>query len=305
MKPKTGIRKLALFTVVVVLTVIPLLSQTSPPAKKPSFEVASVKPSTDPQNPGIGVRGDRFFGSGVPLDVLMRWAYAPSGAQFFGGELIGLPDWFKEQQGNWFDIEAKADGPVSYEQVQLMVQSLLADRFQLRMHRESQEGPIYNLVVAKGGHKLKLADDQTPAPPGPVTPRIDPTTSLSRGTLGLGLKPSGNRRVYIFAAHAVSMEAVAGQLSPRLQRPVVNKTDLKGLFDFSVEFEFDLQFLVPGSDANSPTPATGATAASTPALNMNDLLMKALRDQVGLVLEPARAQREALVIESVQKPSEN
>src|SRR5262249_21320644 len=150
---------------------------TTPP--KPSFEVVSIKPSAPTLGiRGGGPRGDRFSMTGASLKMLLQMAYGrPNNNALFGQlQISGGPNWMDSDR---YDIEAKADcsgGVLSREQLQLMVRSMLEDRFQLKAHMETRELPIYNLVVAKDGPKLKASADQTPpsfgsgGPPQPCGP---------------------------------------------------------------------------------------------------------------------------------------
>jgi len=149
-----------------LFAVFPLLSQTSS-SKKPSFEVVSIKPSA----PGLGIRGggprgDKYIMTGASLRMLLQQGYARTAtagpiAQL---QIIGGPSWMDSDR---YDITATADcsgGVLSREQNQLMIQSMLEDRFQLKAHMETRELPVYNLVVAKDGPKIKASEDQSPTP---------------------------------------------------------------------------------------------------------------------------------------------
>src|SRR5215467_9698153 len=178
--PMEKARKVILFLAACTFAVMPLLSQTST-KPKPSFDVISIKPSAP--NLGIrggGARGDRFTMTGASLRMLLQNGYQPlsSGGGPIGQlQIIGGPNWMETDR---YDIQATADcsgGVLSREQLQLMVQSMLEDRFQLKAHMETRELPIYNLVVAKDGAKIKPSEDQTmpvragggpPQPCGPV-----------------------------------------------------------------------------------------------------------------------------------------
>ena len=148
---KTG--RVVLIVFAFAFAVFPLLSQT-PAAPKPSFEVVSIKPSA----PGLGIRGggprgDRFTMVGATIRVLIQQAYSRANNTLPGGQLhiIGAPSWADSER---YDINAKADcsvGTPTREQFQLMVQSLLEDRFQLKAHVETRDLPVYNLVVGKDG----------------------------------------------------------------------------------------------------------------------------------------------------------
>jgi uncharacterized protein (TIGR03435 family) len=161
------------------LTISPLLAQTSEP--KPSFDVISIKPSpplgTGPLRLGGGPQGDRFTMNSATLRMLLQIAFQRAGNMSLAGQLqiVGGPSWMDSER---YDIQAKTDcsgGTYSRDRLQLMVQSMLEDRFQLKAHRETRELPIYNLVVTKDGPKLKKSADQTTptvaaALPGPCEP---------------------------------------------------------------------------------------------------------------------------------------
>src|SRR5215471_11484502 len=167
-----------LLTAALGVAALSLLSQTSS-GKKPSFEVVSIKPSA-PLGPGPiriggGTRGDRYTMNSATLRMLLQQAYSKNSNAGPGGQiqLIGGPSWMDSDR---YDIQASADcsgGVLSREQLQLMIQSMLEDRFQLKAHMETRELPIYNLVVAKDAPKIKASEDQTPpalAPGGPPQP---------------------------------------------------------------------------------------------------------------------------------------
>src|SRR5215475_10328300 len=139
---------------------LPLSSQTSS-GKKPSFEVVSIKPSA-PLGPGPiriggGARGDRYTMSSATLRMLLQQAYSKNSNAGPGGQiqLVGGPSWMDSDR---YDIQATADcsgGVLSREQLQLMIQTMLQDRFQMKAHVETRDMPIYNLVIGKEGPKLK------------------------------------------------------------------------------------------------------------------------------------------------------
>src|SRR5215471_296196 len=173
-----------LLTAALGVAALSLLSQTSP-NKKPSFEVISIKPSAPPgAGPiriGGGARGDRYTMSSATLRMLLQQAYSKNSNAGPGGQiqLVGGPSWMDSDR---YDIQATADcsgGVLSREQLQLMIQSMLEDRFQLKAHMETRELPIYNLVAAKDGPKIKASEDQTPpplaaGPPQPCAPASAP-----------------------------------------------------------------------------------------------------------------------------------
>lgn len=155
-------KKMVLTMALSAVAVVPLLQ--TPAAKKPSFELASVKPAAAVNtfgDPG-GPKGNRFTLTGT-LSYLLVYAYGleldPTGND---NRILGGPAWIGTDR---FDIQAKANDSITSlvpDQAKLMLQSLLEDRFQLKAHIETREVPVYNLVVAKGGHKMKLSEDQGP-----------------------------------------------------------------------------------------------------------------------------------------------
>src|SRR5215831_19209298 len=141
----------SLLVLCLILAAVPLLSQTLQTAK-PSFDVISIKPSAPANGPGIrggGPRGNRYTMSNATLRMLLQNGYqriAP-GAPVGQIQIIGAPNWVDSDR---FDIQATMDcsnGVLSSDQVQLMVQSMMEERFQLKAHMETRELPIYNLVV--------------------------------------------------------------------------------------------------------------------------------------------------------------
>ena len=329
-------RKVMLFAAAFAFAVIPLLSQTAAP--KPSFEVISIKPS--PPGNGIrggGPRGDRFNMTGATLRMLLQMGYQRANNTPLAGQLqiIGGPAWMETDR---YDIQAKADcngGTISREQTQLMVQSLLEDRFQLKAHMETRELPIYNLVVGKDGAKIKASEDQTspgipgagpplpcdaatasvpvappPPPPGLGPPPgqrggpIDLNRPLPRGAMIMMGSPTG----ITLSATAVPFANLVGLVQQQVGRAVVDKTNLKGLFDFKLTFSPE-GLASPFGQAGPLTPQIGgpggpgpapATAAADPVASLFTAIQ-----ELGLRLESAKGPVEVLVVESVQKPTEN
>jgi uncharacterized protein (TIGR03435 family) len=264
------------------------VSWAQTPAKKPVFDVAAVKINTAPDGtPGIGDQpGGRFVASRVPLRRVIQFAYR--GNQDF----IGGPDWLDTER---WDIEAKAPegaippraNPLDVarpDTLALMVQSLLEDRFKLRSHQETRELSLYNLTVAKGGAKIKLSEDQTP--PAALIATGNGAQGVSRGGIRLGRSN--------LEARAQSIELLATALGALyVDRPVVDKTGLQGLYDIRLQW-------TPGTGSNSLV-APG-TVQTPPA---GTSIFNALEDQLGLKLETGKGALPVLVIDSIQRPSEN
>jgi uncharacterized protein (TIGR03435 family) len=173
----------------------------------PSFEVASIKPSK-PSTDGMSIFGDpngRLSVQNATLKDLIRFCYRLRDFQILGG-----PKWLEVDR---YDIAAKPEDRSQPEQVLLMMQQLLADRFQLKFHRESKEAPVYELMVARNGPKLR-----TPDPNG---------------------KPGIQGRRGRIDAWGTPMPIFAQYLSQRLGRTVIDKTALTADYDFILEYQPD------------------------------------------------------------------
>jgi uncharacterized protein (TIGR03435 family) len=202
---------------IVILAALPLFAQA------PAFEVASVKPNRSGEQ-AINIRqrpGGGFIARNAPLRMVITHAYNIRPNQLSGG-----PAWISDAR---FDIEAKAEG-ASPAQVRQMLQTLLAERFHLVAHRETREEPIYALVVAKGGPKLRESKaDATQVGgdgPGKIVAEKAPVGMLAR------------------------------TLQNIVQRPVVDETSLTGEYDFELKW-LPERLAEPGAadslDLNAPS----------------------------------------------------
>ena len=272
-----------------------------------AFEVASVKPTKEfrpflfPLDIGDAkTPGGRFSGT-FPLVVCVTFAYKLS-----PGEVSAqLPKSFPDS----FDIEARAPGNPTKDQMRLMVQSLLADRFKLRVHFETHEGPVYALTLVRPGHtgpKLRPHADGPACPdsfertPGviPALPRnasdVFPPecgTTATRGT----------REGTVFGGRDVTVETFAaaihgfGSLIGEIDKPVVDQTGLKGRYDLRLQLPAGILHL---SAAPLNPDAPPADPTGTP-------LLDALRKQLGLKLVSSKGQIRKLVVDHVEPPSAN
>ena len=143
--------------------------EAAPPAA-PSFEVASIKPDTFVPSPGHGrvlevsCSNGRFVSRNASVWYLIKWGWDIVGDN---DRLVGSPDWTTSGGSEYYVIEAKAAAPVSEDQCRLMVRELLADRFHLRMHEETRIIDAFDLVIAKGGPKIKRVTDPDAPVNGP------------------------------------------------------------------------------------------------------------------------------------------
>jgi uncharacterized protein (TIGR03435 family) len=261
-------------TSVIASTVLVIFGAPSVQAQQPAaaleFDAVSVKPADPNSRHGTVVNvtpGGMLHVVNATLKDLIETAYDVRTFQ-----IEGAPKW---ADSNRYDIEATpgqrpqgaAGRPPGWANVRSKVQALLKDRFQLQLHRETRTAPIYSLAIAKGGIKPKgLAASQSP-PKGINASR----TSMT--------------------GEAASMKDLAYKLSRLLQRPVVNNTGLDGNYDFKLEWTPD-----PGPSAPDGQPAEISGGPS---------LFSAIQQQLGLRLESEKGPVEVLVIDHVDKPSDN
>ena len=235
----------------------------------PSFEVATIKPSK-PDAPGkmFRVQGDRFSTLNTTLADLIKMAYNVQDKQ-----ILGAPDWTFTDK---YDIAAQPDvpGAPNQDQLKLMVKKLLADRFQLKFHNDKKELSAYVLTVAKGGPKMKKNDS-------------DPNGLGGRFFRGLGVLTFTNSTMADFCD---LMQAAV------LDRPVVDQTNLPGKWDFLLKWTPD-ESQFGGMGIKVPPPSDAADAPPP--------LFTAIQEQIGLKLEAGKAQVPVMVIDHVDKPSEN
>ncbi len=261
------------------------LAQSRP--SKPQFEVASIKPA-DPNERGMRVGfqpGGRFVANGITVNFLIQQAYGVRDFQISGG-----PGWMGSER---FNINAKPDAETAdaiqkgngnpfdrNSTMAVMLEALLEDRFHLKMTHETREMPVYDLVVAKGGSKLK----ESAVPTGDSSGRGGrPQISMGRGLITFKAGP---------------MEILATQLSNQLGRTVIDKTGLSGNYDFELKWTPDL-----GQQQLGPREVGGPEAA--PPVDANGPSIFTALQELGLKLESTKGPVEILVIDHVEKPAEN
>jgi uncharacterized protein (TIGR03435 family) len=217
-------------------------------------------------------------------------------------EIVGGPAW-SDSEG--YDIIAKANGDPPQAQMRgPMLQALLEDRFKLRLHREAKEVPIYALTVSKRGAKLERSKEgscvlldvnQLPPPPVPGQP---PPNICGRPI------PGAKGRNVTMDARAMTMKDLAeGLLSRILDRPVQDKTELDGKFDFHLEFTPDEATPL---GANTPAPVATDPGRPAPAADPTALsIFTAVEEQLGLKLVPDKGATQVLVIDHAEKPTAN
>jgi uncharacterized protein (TIGR03435 family) len=295
---------------------------------KPAFEVASIKPTDKCDNefsprPGMKIvmigGGSSFKPGGsystcAPLKSIIMEAYGIE----FRSQISGGPDW---GDNTLYKIDAKAENNADKEQMRLMLQSLLEDRFKLMIRRETQETQVYWLVVAKGGHKLKQAKDEQGNPiltlpppekqPSPEEQKSAFEALIKGGAPGSLPRPRpgsfsfrvfGNTGQTEISARAVSMERLASQLTNTLgDRRVIDKTGITGFYDIEMRYAFDSQ-LGRGMILAGPPGDGGIAPSAEPS---GPTIFTALQEQLGLKLEAGKTPLDSFIIDSVEKPTEN
>jgi uncharacterized protein (TIGR03435 family) len=281
-------------------------------APRLEFEVATVKPSP-PINGFVRIGPRLGPGTADPSRVsyqylslknLLATAYDVKNFQITG------PGWLDSEQ---YDVVATVPPGATKEQVNVMLQNLLADRFQLTLHHETKDAVLYELTVGKNGSKLKpfVADSAAPAtlpPPGggPLPMGKDGIPVVPPGATLMMMSPKGRRVV----ARKQSIAGLINVLASELNSPILDKTGLTGAFDYSLEFMPEGGGALPGLPPPPPPPpgvAGPQAPGTTPADNIEaPTLLAAVQDQLGLKLEKKRGPLDILVIDHAEKvPTEN
>jgi uncharacterized protein (TIGR03435 family) len=243
-------------------------------AQRPEFEVASVKENTTNVYPDFRPRrsGELFMMHNTRIFALVNYAYNITSTNY---QVDGY-DRFPESD-KWYDIDARIPNGATDEQVRLMVQSLLEDRFKFKAHRENREIAQYALVVDKGRAKLSPATDR------PMDLTIEGRRiSQPEGTCSVSLWREGAR----WTCKAVSIDKIIATAGQTMRAPVVDRTGLNGSYDVNVRF-------IPDNRRLDPDAPFGPT------------FEQALREELGLRLEKGKGEIQVLVIDHMEKPSEN
>jgi uncharacterized protein (TIGR03435 family) len=239
--------------------------------KVPSYDVVSIKPDrTGSGNVGVDIDDGNFDATNISLKNLILSAYGLKEAQLFG-----LPKWGDSAR---FDIKAKIVDPdkkalegLTPEEFESMQRPILTDRFQLKFHHEMKMLPVYDLVTIKGGPKFK---EITPA---------EQKSGVVNGVRAGGMSIHNHN----LTATGVPMSSLVNHLSGQVQRVVVDKTGLTANYNLQLSWSAD--------DAEPPS----ADAPGPPDI------FTALEEQLGLKLQPGKADIDTFVIDHVELPSEN
>ena len=298
--------------------------------KSLTFDAASIKPFVPPTG-GRGMvmmRGGRGGpGSTDPgrinypmttLKGLLTIAYDVKDFQISG------PSWLDSER---FEIQATMPPETTKEQFHIMLQNLLADRFKMAVHRETKELPMYSLVVAKNGPKMKESVETPPAetskadapkddgPPRPFPggrgplkmgpdgfPVMPPMNFGGRGGFAMMMSPAGSRMM----AQKQTVQDLADRLSSMLSKPVIDATGLKAKYDFTLTFSMDglnsgMTLLGPPPGEGGRGPKEGLEPSEPP-----QTIFAAVQSQLGLKLDPKKGPVDLIVVDRAEKtPTEN
>jgi uncharacterized protein (TIGR03435 family) len=293
----------------ILLGVLPVLSQNQA-TQESSFEVASVKPvkmgpgfikgpievtlgchGTDSHSPGITLPMGRCISRFEPLRMVIALAYdvPPALLYPYEGKVVIGPDWINSEV---YDIEAKAESPTSEAQLKVMLQTLLAERFKLKLHRENRDMPVYALVAGKNGVKFPKAPPERDCG---EQKRSDHRFELGATALGEqchGFVPDKGA----LTGRSVDMNDFAEMLAIWAGRKVIDKTGIEGLFDIRMPQMVSAN--VGLSAQADEKGGRGANVLSVPTV------FQAV-EQFGLKLESTKGPVEVLVVDNIERPSEN
>jgi uncharacterized protein (TIGR03435 family) len=277
---------------------------------KLKFDVVSIKqnksgapPSGDKQYTNVPLNtwasftptGGLFSATNFQLDEYIRFAYKLT---MYQSQAMSsqLPKWATT---NRYDVQARVAGNPNKDQFRLMMQSLLADRFSLKVHRETRQGPVFALVLIKPGKTGPQLQPSSPCDtpdsqiPLFATHGVSPPPCGVGFGAGAGYNAGGRFRV---GARAMPMPILATEFvagwAGNSNRPVLDETGLSGTFDFSIEF-------VPDSSDTRGSASTFQPDPTGPAF------LDALRDQLGVKLERKTGPVESIIVDHIEQPSDN
>jgi len=258
-------------SLVVFLGLLAARAPSQPTSQAPAFDVAAIRPS-DPmlRSNGCFIKGQpggqTFVGRCITLRLLITYSY-----KIIDSQLVGGPSWMDSEL---YDFDAKADHSLTREELAPMFQAMLADRFKLQFHRDTRTMPALVLTVDKGGTKMQAND-------GP-------------NEWVIAILPAPGASIPKFKGTRCPTSYLSWWIAQRQNRPVVDQTGLGGFWDFTLEFVPD--GLVEGRKGPTGEPLPPMEGPSLPA---------ALREQLGLKLEPEKAPVEVYVIDHLEKATGN
>ena len=271
-----------MLTLLCFAVVVGALRAQAPPANAQplSFEVASVRRNTSGSLiVNFALEGNRYIGTNVSVKDLLTTVYAPVPRAL----IVGGPGWINTDR---FDIVGVADGMPGYPEVVQMIRSLLIERFQLAVHSEARQGDVYDLLLARSAAEL-----------GPM---------LQPPTADCAVTTADNQRCprFVLAGKmrgtAITMAELAGMLEPWTEQRIVrDRTGLTGRYDVELTWTPDRLGPLPPNAPEAVVRAREAIDPNGPALST------ALREQLGLRLEARKDTVDVLVVDRVERPTDN
>ncbi len=280
-------RPLALLAALLIALSGPCLHAQTPITEEPNykptltFDVATIRLSPPPDasfhvSVSSPPHSSRFEATNLPMKTLLQIAYG------FDAPVVGASDWVAN---TFYDIKARSDDATDARLAKLTdnevrlekrnaIRVLLADRLGLKTHLETRNTAIYNLVVAKGGVKMQ----PVPAPPPPADGEAPPPPPPA------DVQAHGSRHGLEFVGSNAPLRAITGALSSMVEAPVVDKTNLTGTYNYTLQF---------GRDWSARDPDSWPS------------IFTAVQEQLGLKLEPEHESVPNLVIDHITKPTEN
>jgi uncharacterized protein (TIGR03435 family) len=280
-------RHIGLFAMVLVFLFGQYIHAQTPIVEEPNytptltFDVATIRLAPPPDaNFHLSIssppHSSRFEVTNFPIKALLQVAYG------YDAPVVGAPDWVAN---TFYDIKARSDeaadarlAKLTNNEVRLekrnAIRVLLAERLGLKTHLETRNTAIYNLVVGKGGDKLQAVPPPAPPANGEAPP---PPRSID-------IQAHGSQHGLEFVASNASMRAITGTLSSMLEAPVIDKTGLTGLYNYTLQF---------GREWSERDPDSWPS------------VFTAVQEQLGLKLEPAHESVPNLVVDQITKPTEN
>jgi uncharacterized protein (TIGR03435 family) len=255
-----------------------------PPPNGPIFDVVSIKKVTEIRNRRrSGTEpGGRYVLLATTIAPAIREAYPADMS-----ELIGAPDWMNNEV---YDLTAQAGRDVSPDEMQAMLRHMLAERFKLAVHYEIQERPVYALVLARAdgrlGPDIKRSDldcDAIQAARRAGAKEPAPPTANGAPACGWSIRGEDAGMKVLLSARPLSV--LATSIGGAVERVVIDKTGLNGNYDITLNYE--------------PEPKPDPRPGDPPNI------FKALQEQLGLTLDPARAPLKVLVVDRIERPTEN
>jgi uncharacterized protein (TIGR03435 family) len=262
------------------------------------YEVVAIKENKSAGFPSATTGDDGFTAKNIPLQLLIAAAFGVG-----PDRLTGAPDWVNSEK---YDVDAKIESSVSEALKKLseddrriarqhMLLAVFEDRCKLKYRRETKELPVYTLVIAKNGPKFQESKpDETP-PAGIKVPD---------GKGGTGTITVGARGAVTF--HGLPLTVLVQMLTTQLGRTVVDKTGLTGKYDFTWQFVPDPSQVRAAAEAQLPGGGAGNASSQTlPSDPQGSSVFTAVQEQLGLKLDSGKGPVEIVIIEHIEKPSDN